>query len=649
MAPPGRFRADIEGLRAVAVVVVVAYHARVPGFTGGFVGVDVFFVISGFLITGLLLRDTEASAWERIRHFYARRVRRIVPAATLVIVLTLAGAAALQNPLLQPAARTDAISAMFFLSNIRFHYLATDYFNQGAAPSLFQHYWSLSIEEQFYIVWPAMVVALSAAVAARRRTALLGVVTVIGLASFLFGWRTTSSDPSFAFFMLPARGWELCCGAALALVADRVRLSLRASSIVRAAGVGLIVAGVTGLDDGTAFPGVAALLPVLGSALVIAAGLPSAAHEGNVLTPRLMQLGGRYSYSLYLWHWPALLLVGLRRPTVHTQWREAVVVMAAIALPGAVASFHLVEHPFRAWFSHRPDRHSLLAGVGVAAFFGFALLPYGAAAAVTLDAGRAVAMESVVPAHATDFVPSNVEPTLTDARQVRDVLEAIRCERTKLGCVTGDRSATVTVVLYGDSYANHWALTFALLGREHHWRIEILGRAGCRSFEEHQPSLGKDCPRFRAEAQQRIRELRPALVVFSNQSMALFAKDRAAWAKSIEDAVAGVPADVPAVVLSQTPRAERDIPECLAAHLDATRSCEPRREPFDAMNDAMRAVVEGRGRVYADIRAWFCSAKRCPVVMSNVLVYRDRGHLTGAFTRTRTDAMYEILRKFVAR
>ncbi|HUR77147.1 MAG TPA: acyltransferase family protein, partial [Acidimicrobiales bacterium] len=472
-----RFRRDIEGLRAVAVVVVMAYHAGVPRFTGGFVGVDVFFVISGFLITGLLLRDTERSAWARIRHFYARRVRRIVPAATLVILVTLAGAAMLQNPLLQPAARDDAVSAMFFFSNFRFHHLATDYFHQGAAPSLFQHFWSLSVEEQFYIVWPALLVVVSVGAAVRRRGA-LAVVTAVGVASFVLGWRLTSRDPSFAFFLLPTRAWELCAGAGLALIGDRVRMTTAASRVVRAVGLGLIVAAVFGFDNATPFPGAAGLLPVAGSALVIAAGMPSGDHEGRVLTPGIMQLGGRCSYSLYLWHWPALMLYALRRPSILTNWREAVIVLATVAVPGALVSYHVVERPFRSQFNRRPDRQSLLAGVVIAAVFGLALFPYGAAAATTLDAGQRARVTGVTPDHATPFVPSNMEPTLNGARKFREVVAALDCQRTPLGCVTGDPNATTTVVLYGDSYADHWALAFALLGRRQHWRIEILGRAG---------------------------------------------------------------------------------------------------------------------------------------------------------------------------
>jgi hypothetical protein len=420
-------------------------------------------------------------------------------------------------------------------------------------------------------------------------------------------------------------------------------MTVRVSSMVRVVGLALVAAAVFGLDNGTPFPGVAALLPVAGSALVIAAGLPSADHEGRVLTPKLMQLGGRYSYSLYLWHWPALMLFALHRPSVLGNWREAAVVVACVAVPGAVASFHLVEHPFRARFSRRPDRQSLLAGVGIAAVFGLALFPYGAAAATTLDAGRRVAVTSVVPEHATEYVPSNVEPTLTGARKFREVVATIDCQRIAIGCVTGDRAAATTVVLYGDSYADHWSLAFALLGRQQHWRIEVIGRAGCRSFEEHRPSLGKDCERFRALAQQRIRARRPALVVFSNQSTGIYAHDRPAWEKSIDDALAALPSDVPAIVLSQTPRAARDVPECLAEHLGAAHDCEPPRAPFDAMNTAMRAVVEGRGRAFADVTSWFCTAQRCPVVMGNVLVYRDHGHLTGAFTRKRVTAMRNLL------
>jgi peptidoglycan/LPS O-acetylase OafA/YrhL len=292
-------RRDIEGLRAIAVVAVVLFHAGVPGARGGYVGVDVFFVISGFLITGQLLHDDEQySPLMRIRRFYARRLRRIVPAATLTIVGTLVAAAFVQAPLLQRAARLDGIAAMFFFSNIRFAHYAADYFHQGDAPSLFQHFWSLSVEEQFYLLWPALIAGSGAVALTRRRGVRVGVIGAVFVASLAASVALRTSDPVHAFYLLPTRAWELAAGALLTAVGRPFEIGPRLAMVARAAGLTLIVASIATFDRVIAFPGYAALVPVVGTAAVIAAGtFGGDVGDRSPLAQRPMQLLGRYSYS----------------------------------------------------------------------------------------------------------------------------------------------------------------------------------------------------------------------------------------------------------------------------------------------------------------------------------------------------------------
>ncbi|MBV9513135.1 MAG: acyltransferase, partial [Mycobacteriaceae bacterium] len=318
------FRPDIEGLRAVAVVAVVLFHAGIPGVSGGFVGVDVFFVISGFLITGLLWRDVEAHGRIRLGRFYGARARRLLPAAATVIVVTAVAATVLVPPLQARSALGDAIACALYVGNYRFALQGTDYLAADAPPSPLQHYWSLGVEEQFYLVWPALIIATAWLVhrgtrrprhAAPRSAApyvlVLSAVAAVSLAVSL-AW--THALPSWAFFSLPTRAWELAAGGLVAMTqAYWRRLTGVAALIGGWGGLTLVIATCLELGNRTPYPGTAALLPVLGTALVIGVGCaaPDTGPERGVaraLSLPLMRLIGRVSYSWYLWHWPVLLL-----------------------------------------------------------------------------------------------------------------------------------------------------------------------------------------------------------------------------------------------------------------------------------------------------------------------------------------------------
>jgi peptidoglycan/LPS O-acetylase OafA/YrhL len=638
-------RRDIEGLRAIAVVAVILFHAGVPGVRGGYVGVDVFFVISGFLITGQLVRSDSASVREKITHFYARRVRRIVPAATLVIVATLAGVALFGSPLIQPQARHDGFAAMFFFANIRFASLATDYFHQNDAPSFFQHFWSLSVEEQFYFVWPALMVGAAALGQRRWRHAPLAVVSVVLVASLALGVRLTATAQSNAFFLLPSRAWELAAGAALTLVATRIVLSARSRVALRWAGLALIGAAIVVFDANTKFPGLAALVPVLGAVLVIAAGTNGAeTDEGRLLGVTPMQLAGRYSYSLYLWHWPVLLVAGIRYNEVLTDWKRALLLSILVTVPCAVGSYHLVENPFRTRFNRKRDGASLVAAAGVLALGAFTFIPYSAAAATNVDAGRRADPAQASGTTATEFVPSNLTPSLIKAHGFNPNTDYAACRDSVTVCVTGDVNATTSVVLYGDSHARHWISAFDAAGRANHWKVIALTHSGCRSFAEPE-GHAKPCDEFRRRSRQEIDKLRPTLVVLSNQSTALYIADRALWRSSVQDAIAALPTGTKAAVLAQTPIAKTDVPLCLATHVRDTRPCEPRPVAvLNLFNEDLRTVTTASHATFVDTTPWLCAADRCPVIVGNVLIYRDLNHFTPQFTATRVGVLATAIR-----
>lgn len=302
------FRADIQGMRAIAVLAVVLYHAGLPYLPGGYVGVDIFFVISGFLITSHLVRSLEQHGRIQLADFYAKRVRRILPASVLVLILTvLASIIWLPSQLFQDVWR-GAVATAVYLPNVYFAIKGTDYLAE-TTPSVFQHYWSLGIEEQFYILYPLLLLACWKIF--KNKRSVLYVVLVCVTVSFLAGLYATSWNQPYAFFLLPFRAWELGVGGLVAIV-----LSRRASIVPRRyagpvgwLGLAIMVTPIFTFSDSTVFPGYWAAIPTVGAALVILAGATRSAHgPGKLLSARPMIWVGGISYSLYLVHWPALTI-----------------------------------------------------------------------------------------------------------------------------------------------------------------------------------------------------------------------------------------------------------------------------------------------------------------------------------------------------
>ena len=390
--PPRQFRPDIEGLRAVAVLGVVLYHAHVGILRGGFVGVDVFFVISGYLITGLLWRELEQRGRVNLPAFYGRRARRLLPASILVIVVTAVAARHWLPPLEVPSVSKDGIAAALYVANYRFAFAHTNYLNPTTtASSPFQHYWSLGVEEQFYLLWPLLLLAASLVWRYRPRyqhqrgravpgasatgpaegsrrsppsRATAGVVLAgVTVASFFLSLWLTHANQPWAFFSLPSRAWELGAGGVLALATPHLsRVPRLAAEVLGWAGVAVIVGAFLLISSTTPFPGTAALAPVAGTVAVLAAGGRAGLTGPVLLLGRpVMRMIGRISYSWYLWHWPFLILApdALGHPL--DLWQNLLV--AALSGVVAIASFLLIENPARtwAWLSALP-RRSLLAG-----------------------------------------------------------------------------------------------------------------------------------------------------------------------------------------------------------------------------------------------------------------------------------------------
>jgi peptidoglycan/LPS O-acetylase OafA/YrhL len=347
-----RFRPDIEGMRAIAVGLVLLYHGYGKPFTAGFVGVDVFFVISGFLITGLLLHEQTKLGRISIWRFYARRVRRILPASAVMVVATIVVSYHLLGFISGNEVASDAKWTAVFAANVHFALLGTDYLGSQLPPSPLQHMWSLGVEEQFYLIWPSLFLLLAVIARLSRHRNVIHVLTtslvvVIG-ASLAWSVIETSSNATWAYFSPLTRAWELALGALVAVIGPATaRLgATRVYPLVALLGLAGIVFGALTLTSSTPYPGWAVAIPVVSTALLIWAGCGNPQTViGRALSVRPMQWLGARSYSLYLWHWPILTIAAQFAGHQLGLWQNSVLLLAATA--ASAITFRLVENPVR--------------------------------------------------------------------------------------------------------------------------------------------------------------------------------------------------------------------------------------------------------------------------------------------------------------
>lgn len=691
------FRPDIEGFRAVAVLAVVLFHAEVPGFSGGFVGVDVFFVISGFLITGLLWREVSATGSVRLRGFYAARARRLLPAAGAVGVVTMIGAAVLRPPLQARTDIGDGIASALYVGNYRFILRGTDYFQSLLPQSPFEHYWSLGVEEQFYLVWPAMIVATAWLIRRlhRRSTAdavsvtsarpYLVVLILIAVVSFALSFAATYAAPAAAFYSLPTRAWQLALGGLIALTTGMWhRLPAPAAAVTGWVGLAAIALACLQLNATTLYPGIAALSPTVGAALVIGAGCRAPSQGcGRLLGLSPMRAIGQISYSWYLWHWPVLVFA----PLLLGQPLGLPARLAAVLISGglAVLTLRFLENPLRyAPRVMRSPRRGLALGgaaTAIAVCTGLALLiavpaPVGRgtpAAAVNLAStpvptGSAIAAHDIAVQRSVDqvqaaltasadiaTVPSNLEPPLADAAAEQQALLFDGCLREPFQagqpeCAMADTSSTTTVALVGDSNAAMWTPALQQVAAERNWRLELLAKGACplmdlpishpfrRLMERFQ-----HCRQWRAEILDRLRAERPRLVVVSmwrgygtDESLTGFTAYDPAWLDGLTRLVQQLRATgAQVLVLGPAPSPHFVVPICLSGQLDNVAGCTPPRS--SAVNEsgiaAESAATAAGGGHYGDLTSLFCTADRCPVIVGNTLVYLDLSHITLEYSR----------------
>jgi peptidoglycan/LPS O-acetylase OafA/YrhL len=669
-------RPDIQGLRCIAVVLVILFHAGVTSMPGGYVGVDVFFVISGFLITGTIVRDLDHGGFS-LSGFYANRARRLLPAAFVTIAAT-----CLVTYLVLPGSRfasigRDALASAFYFVNWRLSRQSVDYLSQNQAPSPFQHFWSLAVEEQFYILWPLLLI-IAAAIGqrfGRRRIAFLIALAAVFVPSLAYSISYTSSDAAQAYFVTPTRMWELALGGGIALAATVIAIVPKTvAAVLGWAGLAAIMYAATQFAGASLFPGSAALLPTIGAAAVLATG-----QRGGRLGPALLlhlpplTFVGDISYSLYLWHWPLIVFAASQFAGPLPVWAGLVAGFGAI-VPAAV-SRHLIELPGMYAPRFATNRNGLGLGLlatvssGVAALFLIASVPNAQRSGITVSArgiakdinGRTIKVGAEVlglhPAKSVSAAVMNsyssITPTPVDAAS--DLPDGNRACTTLLyeggdvSCVYGDPSGSVTVDLVGDSHAEQWLPGFDAAGIANHWRIVTHLRQYCAMDATPITFQGRaftQCTQWNSDIERSIPADNPRVVVvtasrdqfpFLNGAPVTGTAGTRELARGYERAWSTLTAaGIHVVVLAQTPIPNFDVPGCVEQHANdlsaCARSASMVLSTSNALAQAARATV---GVTYVNMSPILCpNGTECPAVIGGVLVYRDASHLTATYART---------------
>ena len=638
------FRPDLEGLRGIAILLVVLFHAGVTAAAGGFVGVDVFFVLSGFFITGMLAGEAAETGSVDLSAFWANRSLRLLPALLLVLLFTLGAVMWLYAPIDRAEIARNARAVALYSGNVEFARNSADYFRSQENPLL--HTWSLGVEEQFYLVWPLLILGVAALTARRvrveedddaTRRALLLIITVAGLLSFgISVWLTTTSQP-WAFFGMPTRIWEFAAGGILALaISRRVDFWPGAATAMQVAGIGMIVVGVFRYDMTTPYPGVAATVPALGAIALIVGGSrapDSFISRGLSVTP--LRALGRLSYAWYLWHWPLIGLAAVLHPAIGVTGK---LLWSGLALVLAWLTHKFVEQPARngGKLAEIPTRWVAPLALGASV----------ATAGVAHFSMRAAERE-------VSARPQNVF-----ARARVDRMEPScwtnTVEEWKGPCVFGRKDAAVTLSLLGDSHAEHWLAGLDRAGKEHGWRIESHIKGGCPVADVPQRFSGRlermygECVRYREAMIREIIAKRPAAVILSNWDHYIPAKGSglvwqvaaSEWADGLRRTYARFSdAGIKVIVMRGTPRTFLDVPVCLsrrAAKLPFAGSCNYDRAQAFAPEaiEAQNRAAQNLNVSFIDMNDQICATPVCSPVRNGIVVFTDDNHLTATFTRS---------------
>ena len=662
MSARSGFRPDIEGLRTIAIVAVVLYHAGVPALSGGFVGVDLFFVLSGFLITGMLLRELELTGRIRLREFWARRARRLLPAATTVLIATALVSLVVMPETLRTETAMAIVYSTLYAANWFFAMNSLDYLNSEEAPSPALHFWSLGVEEQFYVIWPIALLLLFIIMRRLRlpfRAAIASFAGVVWVASFWASLYYSEVSQPIAFFSSPTRFWQLATGALLAVATPWLRAQRREVAVTLQ-GVGMVALLYAVfemgsiIERGNSYPGVSALLPTGATALIVAGGTRLSVRATpieRVLNTRLFQWVGGLSYSWYLWHWPVLVL--WQRQFGETSI-QANVLLAEFALALAWVTHKCIENPIRFW---KPLRNRPEASLAIGAIF----------MAFTISAAAVLSMTDAL--HVEEAKARSFAPLPTVARNDVSEVYKTNCvveyhQVTQPTCVFGATNATKRMVLIGDSHAASVFPAFDAAAEKLGYRLDTRIKLGCTVAEVDQWHFKfnhpfKECSEWRARQISDLTQHPADIVVVVNannptppvfdaaQGVRLgISEGRVAWIhgyastlRKLRDAGSQV------IMLRDNPRVPGNIADCVAMHMDDPAACNYARRyglPEPAADVLAARAVPGVRKL--DLSDAICDRQTCYAVRHRILAWQKGNHYTATFADSLAGKLTDKLR-----
>lgn len=628
------YKPHLDGIRAIAVLAVVLYHARIPGFPGGFVGVDVFFVISGYLITGLLLRELELTGDISIRRFVERRVRRLAPALFVVLLVCLIAATAWMSPLggEQQGLAKSAIATVLLSANLYFWRHTGSYFDSPADSFPLLHTWTLAVEEQFYLAWPWLMLAAGVWAQRASRAPAQGVlrllvgITVLSAAACAV---LTPRLPNETFFLTPFRAWEFSVGGLVLLLLRWQKLPSWVAGTTAWLGLAAVLASVAyfGDDMASPFPGWVAWLPVLGSAALI---FGTEAHPGGwtarMLSVRPMVGLGLISYSLYLWHWPVLTMTPMAAIDEGHIVDNLLLCLVAVVL--AVLTYRYVEQPIRSQQSGlmSSPRRTFRAGLGMVAGL------------LVLSLGLGAWAKTVWPR-----IPGNAElasrfGVATGVDWTCDADRKLKApDGSDGGCLVGDKAAPVTVVLWGDSHAGHLKPALKALAASRGQAAVLRYMPSCPPALEFASTLptreAKDCEEFNRRVVADITASRTIDTVVLSARWAEYAGQRDGERRlleSINRTVAELEKrDVRVIILAPGVEFKGRVRSCLVRRTSCTLERAEAQERRLAGMVVVNGVVAAFPRtVLVDPFDAFCATGYCQIRRGQIPMFKDSHHLS---------------------
>ncbi len=619
------FNQSIQGMRGIAILLVLLNHAGLPGFDGGFVGVDIFFVISGYLIGGLLLREVMTKGTIDLWSFYARRCRRLLPACVLVLVVILACVLWLYAPFEHRELMSSVRASSVYALNLWLAGRATDYFGGHTEAIPVLHLWSLAVEEQFYIIWPLLILGAAALFPRDRRRGIFRLTVVAGVLSLVACVVATDIKFQWAFYLAPTRVWEFCAGIVVAIRPPiSLRSRTRAVTLLGWASLLTLAATTALFSSQIRFPGFWALIPVCASVgLLVVADSRGGSGPERLLRWRPLRWLGDCSYSVYLWHWPLLIFASVAYP------RSSPPVTAAALLATLVLgwlSYRWVEQPFKhGLFPQWTSRRLVMSAVTVCVALAVVAHIFGR---LELDSQQARFRDAAEWPAATQ----------SDCLVLFDAVDQPKCE-------FGAAAPKATVVLFGDSHAMQWFTPLRNLAGQHGWRLVVLTKANCASadlivqyYVTRQDYV--QCSEWRENMFKRIAALKPDVVVATSSSGHKIPIDR--WQAGVGSTIRRLKATGAQVAyVRDTPFANFDVPTCLsraqwrglAPDQLCTYPLAFEQTRYGRMATAEALAVEAQGGRYLDFPKDICNVADCPTERDGMILFKDRNHITEAFAQ----------------